>query len=767
MNAYNSGESFIDHIYQELINSDEVKKAIQRRGASPKSREEAVRYYLERMQHAHSTQRKIEILKRFYYKKYVIDHLPESYVERQWKIAREQGYGNIRITDKMKNKMLEQIQTEQKKSLDSWIDYLNSKDAMYPMWFKYYAFQGMLKLGQFDKEKRKFRKRTKDTTSPFIEVNQEVLGQMYTIISKTIEKQELTEEELKSLEKGVSFQKLYTSLLIQIEENRITNSIGTEGIWIKYEQGDNYQELWKSLQGKNTGWCTAGEEMCKNQIKEGDFYVYYTYDKDGNPTEPRIAIRMNGTDEIAEVRGIGKDQSLEPEMVEIVEAKVKTFPNNEGEKYQKKVHNMKLITEIERKTNNNEELTIEEIIFLYELEEDIEGFGWHEDPRVEEIRQKRNPYEDLRKINEEKIQSGVQRNPKLLEYVPTDIPNYKEIALLAASKFGRVIQYVPFDVPGYEEIALESVKQNCNMLEHVPKNLPNYKEIALSAVRETGIVLEYVPFDVQDYEEIALEAVKQDGFSLKYVPTNISNYEEIALEAVKQDGSSLKYVPTNISNYEEIALEAVKQDGSSLKYVPTNISNYEEIALEAVKQKGRALKYVPTNLPNYEQIALEAVKQDSFALKFASEDILNYEQLFLEALRNDTNALRNFPLFFEFKTPEIALEAVRQDGEALRYVSKKIPNYEEIALEAVKQNEQALFYVSEYTPNYVDIAYTALEKIHYLYQHPDELDSFTNVNDARSYLEREYYDFLDWIPENLVEKVKEKLHNDLYGKSRH
>ena len=562
MNNYNSGESFIDHIYQELINSDEVKKAIQRRGASPKSREEAVRYYLERMQHAHSTQRKIEILKRFYYKKYVIDHLPESYVERQWKIAREQGYGNIRITDKMKNKMLEQIQTEQKKSLDSWIDYLNSKDAMYPMWFKYYAFQGMLKLGQFDKEKRKFRKRTKDTTSPFIEVNQEVLGQMYTIISKTIEKQELTEEELKSLEKGVSFQKLYTSLLIQIEENRITNSIGTEGIWIKYEQGDNYQELWKSLQEKNTGWCTAGEEMCKRQIKEGDFYVYYTYDKAGNPTVPRIAIRMNGTDEIAEVRGIGKYQSLEPEMIEIVEAKLKTFPNNEGEKHQKKVSDMRLLTEIERKTINNEELTIEEIIFLYQMESKIEGFGWGEDPRIDEIIGKRKPKEDIKKIDPEIILKGISNKPMLLEYVSTNISNY-------------------------EKIALKAVKQNGYAIRHVSSNTPNY-------------------------EKIALEAVKQNGYSIRYVSSNTPNYEQILIEAVKQNHKALALIQQNLITY-KVALASVRKNGYALRFIPKDLIT-EEIALEAIKNNIEAIQFIPGDLPFYGR--LESTVKTAIFYKF-------------------------------------------------------------------------------------------------------------------------------------------------------
>ncbi|MBR3133699.1 MAG: DUF4116 domain-containing protein [Clostridia bacterium] len=766
MNSYNSGESFIDHIYQELINTEEVKKAIQRKGVNPNNREEAVRYYMERMQHAHNTQRKIDILKRFYYKKYVIDHLPESYVERQWRIAREQGHGNIRITDEIKRKMLEDIQSEQRKSIDRWLDYLNSADAMYPMWFKYYAFQGMIKLGKFDKEKKKFGKRTKDTTNPFIEVNPEILGQMYTILSKMIEKQELTEEEIKTLEKGESFQKLYTSLLIQMEENRIVNGTGVEGKWIKYEQGNNYQELWKSLQGKNTGWCTAGEEMCRSQIKGGDFYVYYTYDKDGNPTEPRIAIRMNGQNKIAEVRGIEKEQNLESEMIEIASAKLSEFPNNEGKKYQKKVSDMKILTEIERKTNNNEELNEDELIFLYQLETDIEGFGWHEDPRVEEIIEKRNSKEDLKKLDETKIISGVQRNPRLLEYVPSDIPNYKEIALLSVREFGRVLQYVPFDTPGYEEIAMEAVKQNSYMLEYVPENLQNYKEIALLAVKKNGYVLEYVPFDVPDYGEIAIEAIRENGIALKYVSKNTSNYEEIVMEAVKHDGSALRYVSNNISNYEEVALEAIKQNSNALEFVSKNISNYELLFLKSLKNDKKSLRNFPHDFEfKRPEIALEAVRQNALALRNVSTDISNYEEIAMEAVKLNGSALKYVSNNIS-NYEEVALEAVRKSGMALRYVPENISNYEEVAMEAVKQNEQALAYVSEYTPNYTDIAFTALKRTYNLYQLSDELESFIYAPEALSNLESEYYDLLGWIPENLVGEVEGKLHNNLYGKSR-
>ncbi len=94
------------------------------------------------------------------------------YIASQQKIAREMGYGTIEIAEDMKSKMLITIQKNQKNSLDSWIEYLCSDDAMYPMWFKNYAFTGMLKLGKFDKEKNEFTKRTKTTVEPYIDLNE-------------------------------------------------------------------------------------------------------------------------------------------------------------------------------------------------------------------------------------------------------------------------------------------------------------------------------------------------------------------------------------------------------------------------------------------------------------------------------------------------------------------------------------------------------------------------------------------------------------------
>ncbi|MEI7740910.1 MAG: hypothetical protein WCJ29_00215 [bacterium] len=55
---------------------------------------------------------------------------------------------------------------------------------------------------------------------------------------------------------------------------------------------------------------------------------------------------------------------------------------------------MKRVTAIERKINRKELLTKDELIFLYEIEAPIQGFGRGNDPRVAKIRETRNLKED-------------------------------------------------------------------------------------------------------------------------------------------------------------------------------------------------------------------------------------------------------------------------------------------------------------------------------------------------------------------------------------
>ena len=391
---YQNGEDFLNHLNKNMYTEDMVMH----RANKSDTPEEKIRKYMERLertyQKAKANEHKLNILKQLYYNKYVIKILPESYINLQKRIAREEGYGDIEITEELKKEMLSQIQQEQKNSLRNWIEYFCSDDAMYPMWFKNYAFEGMVKLGTFDKEKQEFLKRTKNTTASYIDLNREILAQVYDALIHQIGAIELSSKEEKALENGESFKKLYTYFLKQVIEQEKFQE--TEGIWVKYEQGSDYHTLWESLQRKNTGWCIAGETVAKEQLENGDFYIYYTKDKNNEYKNPRIAIRMDGKSRIGEIRGIAKEQNIESNMERILDEKLREFPDKE--QYQKKVSDMKYLTILEKKQQQNLEFSIEDLTFLYEIKNKIEGFGWETDPRIREILQKRNPKKDLANI---------------------------------------------------------------------------------------------------------------------------------------------------------------------------------------------------------------------------------------------------------------------------------------------------------------------------------------------------------------------------------
>lgn len=400
----------ISKMYKDLHNSERVLHVSKE---SDKKRERLLNYFnrLEKI-HKRVSESKNKsdekLLKGFYYDLYVIkpEDIPESYFQNQVKLARERGYGNIRLTNEDKKRMTDQVIEDQKHSLDKWIEYFlyDEESKSYEMWEKYWVFQGLQNLGKYDKATYKFSKRDKTTVYPFPPVEREFIFTTLHLMEDYI-KDKKGDEEIKSALGSGNFKILYEYVIKQSMLKDKLQSNTTSGKWVKYEQGSDYNILRDSLQGYYTGWCTAaGENFAKSQLAGGDFYVYYSFDNNGEAKIPRIAIRMDGKNKIGEIRGIADRQNMEPEMMPILEEKLKEFPDRD--KYLKKEHDMKLLTLIDKKVNNNIELNLGELKFLYEIDDKISGFGFMEDPRIKEIKSKRNikrDYSIIFNIKEEDV----------------------------------------------------------------------------------------------------------------------------------------------------------------------------------------------------------------------------------------------------------------------------------------------------------------------------------------------------------------------------
>ena len=404
MDERNMWIDIITKLYKDLHTSERVMHSSKE---SDKKRDRILKYFdrLERVHQKVARSKNSEDLKRlekFYHNLYVIkpENIPDSYFEHEKQIMRERGYGNIEITPERKEILVKQIIEDQEESLDKWVEYFlfDEESKSYEMWEKYWVFQGLQQLGKFNKETGKFSKRDKHTVYPFPPVEREAIFTTLKLMEDYI-KDRKGDLEIRSALGSGNFKTLYEYSIKMIMNKGEKKNSSTEGKWVKYEQGSDYHILRDSLQGYYTGWCTAaGESFAKGQLENGDFYVYYTLDENGEAKVPRIAIRMDGHDTIGEIRGIAENQNMEPEMMPILDKKLEEFPDRD--RYRKKEYDMQFLTTIDNKVQKGYDLTIEELVFLYEIDDKIEGFGWEKDPRIEEIKSKRNIVDDLNKVFE-------------------------------------------------------------------------------------------------------------------------------------------------------------------------------------------------------------------------------------------------------------------------------------------------------------------------------------------------------------------------------
>ncbi len=98
-------------------------------------------------------------------------------------------------------------------------------------------------------------------------------------------------------------------------------------------------------------------------------------------------------EQVAEVRGVNHRQELEPVLVDIATAQYHALPG--GNKFDKKSEDMKKVTALLKKKEKEEFFTKDDLLFLYEANAPIEGFGYDKDPRVLELRRDRNQEEDM------------------------------------------------------------------------------------------------------------------------------------------------------------------------------------------------------------------------------------------------------------------------------------------------------------------------------------------------------------------------------------
>lgn len=362
-------------------------------------------------------ERNLNLLKPALYNRFVIKprDIPERAFALEQQAARELGYGDVAITNEFRRKKTEEIIDDQETSLDRWLDYLTSPDADYPVWAKYWAFRSVLSMGSLVKEEdrqghevARFQNRRKDTVSPFPVLNPGALALTIGAVVSSRERkslpkidrtpvantsERLNDQEWQQLVSTENFATLYTQFLLEQPEYSTEGLQNIKGRWVVYPRHSDPTPLVESIADYPLEWCTRNPGTAASQLSGGDFYVYYSENEQGKNVIPRVAIRMQGN-KIAEVRGIAPGQQIDPYIAPVIQAKMAEFPD--GKEYEKKATDMRRLTTIERKVQARQSLGRDDLVFLYEMEGTIEGFAIDDkrDPRIKELRDQRDPYED-------------------------------------------------------------------------------------------------------------------------------------------------------------------------------------------------------------------------------------------------------------------------------------------------------------------------------------------------------------------------------------
>jgi len=176
------------------------------------------------------------------------------------------------------------------KSLDNWISYLSDANEPYPTWFRYYAFRNVLDLGDYDKDKGEFTKRSEGSARLFPDIDRGSLAYMEqmmeaakdpSMLERLRRAQESTAtpvDQLLTKEKAAQFAKLsfakqYAEGIKTAGEITAEMKEETKGSWVRYQQGTDPTALWASLQNKGAPWCTKGFATAETQLKGGDLSV--------------------------------------------------------------------------------------------------------------------------------------------------------------------------------------------------------------------------------------------------------------------------------------------------------------------------------------------------------------------------------------------------------------------------------------------------------------------------------------------------------------
>ena len=343
------------------------------------------------------------------------EDIPDAYWKQQEQILRDNGQGR-ELSRYEKEILAEDLIDKQRQSITSWANYLSDKNCPYPLWFKVYAFDGISKMSNtLNLDDADYNRRDNTTALSFPKLNAEILAKVYRQINDFygVDKenwlaQHSDDEKLVSLVKSANFPKLYAKELVDTKVILKTpeRTEDVHGDWFEYKLGDE-EEIASLAEG--TRWCVVDPNVAHNYLVYGEYghskstgadeesnskakFIIFRLEDPNSPgvfaSNGSASVRLDPDGKVAEISGLNDGQAVEDALVPIVKEKALSLPG--GEKYLQKFDDKQALIRLDKKMEKGEDLTKEELAFLYELDRPITTLDTYnrKDPRIPELKEK-------------------------------------------------------------------------------------------------------------------------------------------------------------------------------------------------------------------------------------------------------------------------------------------------------------------------------------------------------------------------------------------
>ena len=343
------------------------------------------------------------------------EDIPDAYWKQQEQILRDNGQGR-ELSRREKEILAKDLIDKQRQSITSWANYLGDKDCPYPTWFKVYAFDGISKMSNtLNLDDADYNRRDNTTALSFPKLNAEILAKVYRQINDFygVDKENWLskhsdDDKLVSLVKSANFPKLYAKELVDTKVILKTpeRTEDVHGDWFEYKLGDE-EEIASLAEG--TRWCVADPNVAHSYLTYGEYrpsrntgadeessskakFIIFRLEDPNAPgvfaSNGSASIRLDPDGKVAEVSGLNNGQAVEDSLIPIVKEKTLSLPG--GEKYLQKFDDKQSLIRLDKKMEKGEDLTKEELSFLYELDRPIATLDTYnrEDPRIPELKEK-------------------------------------------------------------------------------------------------------------------------------------------------------------------------------------------------------------------------------------------------------------------------------------------------------------------------------------------------------------------------------------------